>query len=105
VQWHERHVQVVAELRRRHKEKETVKQDEAEKEAAKVERKMESVSKFFCAVPPDEVTKAWLKLVIKKALPLDLFDDPDFRQAVLATARCGKLLCTSPNKPAFPQLM
>jgi len=37
----------------------------------------------------EEVTTAWLKVMVKKALPLDLFDDTAFREAVAITARCG----------------
>lgn len=37
-------------------------------------------------------TAAWLQVVVKKALPLDLFDDPLFREAVAVTAKHGKVL-------------
>lgn len=61
-----------------------------EKEKVRSERRLEAAAKLFGASAPDEVVDAWLKVVIKKALPLSLFDDSDFRKAVLTTARCGK---------------
>ena len=37
----------------------------------------------------DEVHEAWCKALVKKALPLDLVDDSEFREAIKATAKCG----------------
>lgn len=37
------------------------------------------------------VTKQWARLIVKKALPLDLFDEPEFREALALTAKCGSL--------------
>ena len=47
---------------------------------------------LFKLKSPDEVTKAWLAVCIKKAIPLDFFDDPTVRSAMLLTARCGSRL-------------
>eukprot|EP00962_Isochrysis_galbana_P061223 scaffold36298_cov122-Isochrysis_galbana.AAC.26 len=38
---------------------------------------------------PDAVAKAWMRLIVKKALPLDLVDDRFFREAVEMTAKSG----------------
>lgn len=45
---------------------------------------------FFEGAGADEVAEAWLRLVVKKALPLNLFDDDHFRRAVAATAMAGR---------------
>ena len=35
----------------------------------------------------EQVTKQWMRALVKKGLPLDLVDDDEFRAAVLITAR------------------
>eukprot|EP00967_Tisochrysis_lutea_P060430 scaffold77305_cov26-Tisochrysis_lutea.AAC.1 len=40
----------------------------------------------FKPVLPDEVAMAWMKVIVKRALPLDLVDEPLFREAVVLTA-------------------
>jgi hypothetical protein len=50
---------------------------------------------LFNLKTPDDVLNAWLRFLIKKALPLDSFDDPLFRRAVATTARCGGNLLTT----------
>jgi len=44
---------------------------------------------FFKVSTPDAVAKAWMRLIVKKALPLDLVDDRFFREAVEMTAKSG----------------
>ena len=43
----------------------------------------------FQAITAECVAEAWLKVIVKKALPLDLVDDRLFREAVALTAKCG----------------
>ena len=43
----------------------------------------------FQAVCTDDVAMAWTRVMVKKALPLDLVDDPLFREATACTAKCG----------------
>ena len=38
----------------------------------------------------DEVDAAWMRVIVKKALPLDLADDPEFRRALKKTCRAGQ---------------
>jgi len=38
----------------------------------------------------EHVNECWTRALVKKGLALDLVDDPDFRAAVLATARAGQ---------------
>ena len=90
--WKERHGQVVAELRKRRSEQKATMELETEKEAARQDRRVAAASKHFGAVAPSQVAEAWLKVVIKKALPLNIFDDPDFREAVCVTARSIKVV-------------
>ena len=47
------------------------------------------LSHAFNPVHPSEVATAWMKVIVKKALPLDLVDEPLFREAVALTAKCG----------------
>ena len=43
----------------------------------------------FQAITVEDVAEAWLKVIVKKALPLDLVNDRLFREAVALTAKCG----------------
>jgi hypothetical protein len=42
-------------------------------------------------ITSEMVQKQWARVLVKKALPLDLFDDPEFRTAVALTAKAGSL--------------
>jgi|EP00962_Isochrysis_galbana_P062069 hypothetical protein len=92
--WEERYKEVLAELRRR-ENKETVEREAAEAKAkAKQEGRDAAASgsaavTFFQGVNAAAVTKAWMKVIVKKALPLDLVNDPIFRNAVELTAKAG----------------
>lgn len=44
-----------------------------------------------CRVTPEMVVKQWARVIVKKALPLDLLDEPEFRTALTLTAKCGTL--------------
>ena len=48
-----------------------------------------AAAKMFGKPTADEVHEAWCKALVKKAPPLDLVDDPEFRDAIRATAKCG----------------
>lgn len=42
-------------------------------------------------VTPEMVVRQWARVIVKKALPLDLLDEPEFRTALTLTAKCGAL--------------
>eukprot|EP00962_Isochrysis_galbana_P043284 scaffold16443_cov106-Isochrysis_galbana.AAC.3 len=48
----------------------------------------EAAARMFKLVTVDDVKLAWAKAIIKKALPLDILDEPLFRQAIEITAKC-----------------
>ncbi len=45
--------------------------------------------KMFNSVTIDKVNEQWARAFIKKGLPFDLADDPQFRQALAMTAKLG----------------
>jgi len=102
VEWQDRHAAVVSELRQRMGTALEAKEVADKQEKDKMERRMETAAKHFGIVAPDEVAQAWLKVVIQRALPLDLFDDAAFRAAIIATAKCGKQMYPTVGKAALP---
>ena len=52
-------------------------------------------TKFLMKPNTEQVDGQWARALCKKGLPLDLVDDPEFRAAVLMTARAG--LCYVDN--------
>ena len=104
-EWRERHRVVLAEMRERAAVGAARKQKAIEVEEQRDQRRAAggagpegaaaaAAAKLFDIKTVDDVTLAWLKVVVKKALPLDIFDDGTFRAAVATTARCGtKLTC------------
>ena len=101
-EWKEQHTAVLAELRRRQGVIVAAAEAEAEKEKVKAEGRLMTASKHFGVVMPDEVAEAWLKLVVKRALPLDLFDDEAFRAAIVTTAKCVKQMYPKMGKANLP---
>lgn len=93
---------VLAELRRRRLHAEKEEKAQAEKVQLQLEGRVAArgmtvsearAKDFFKFTTAEDVTQAWLKVCVKKALPLDLFDEPLFREAVVLTAKCaGKIL-------------
>jgi hypothetical protein len=61
------------------------------------------VSKMFEQVGVDEVTDAWMRVVVKKALPLDKFDDALFRTAVALTAMAGRNIVVGGDDTFLPK--
>jgi len=108
-QFKERHSQVVKELRARAREAEKRAKEKEEREQKREQGRALAVvsesgtslalsqSPFsltptphpFQAVTVDDVCEAWLKVIVKRALPLDLVEDRLFREAVAMTAKCG----------------
>jgi hypothetical protein len=83
-------------------------QDKAEADrltAAKAEGRVAAgvVSKMFERVGMDEVTEAWMRVVVQKALPLDLFNDPVFRKAVALTAMAGRKIVVGGEDTFLPK--
>ena len=99
INWFHRHAEVLAAVQRR--------AEQAAATAETVSRKVittsvgrttstslsasasEAPSKSTFRISPDQVTEQWMKAIVKKGLAIDLVDDPDFRAAVLLTARAG----------------
>ena len=94
----DRHAAVVKELRARAKKvkedgdaanKRTALEEERKAEANGSSAGAAAAAKMFGKPTVDEVHEAWCKALVKKALPLDLVDDSEFREAIKATAKCG----------------
>ena len=72
---------------------ELVELDSAKKKAKLSTSNAISSSEFqekFCLRPSvEQVDEQWARALCKKGLALDVVDDPEFRRAVLLTARCG----------------
>ena len=87
----ERHSALVSALRERTAISASREQKQCARRAAK--RQALSSSEFevqFCLKPSTEsVDEQWARALAKKGLPMDLVDDVEFRQAVLAPARAG----------------
>jgi hypothetical protein len=83
---------VLAEMKERISAQDKSKTEADRLEAAKTERRVAAgiVPKMFERIGMDEVTDAWMRVVVKKALPLDLFNDSVFRKAVALTALAGR---------------
>jgi hypothetical protein len=87
-QWQQRHIEVLAELRRRRTQQE---QQETEAQArASSKDEGRSIAAFLeSPVTIDDMVAAWMKVIAKKALSFDLVDDPIFRGAIELTARAS----------------
>lgn len=69
------------------------KQDSKRQEDNKIKAQnntVEITSVFNMKPTADEVTQQWMRAIVQKGLPLDLVDSPEFRAAVLMTARAGQ---------------
>jgi hypothetical protein len=93
-EWRERYRLVLAQLRTRGLADSSRKQQVIDLDAQRGERReaggeQAAVAQMFNIKTVEDVSAAWLKVVVKKALPLDLFDDTAFREAVAITVRCG----------------
>lgn len=100
-EWHR---EVVAELRARARAAKALADAE---EAKRLRREHGSTAlaappSAFQAVDPATVATAWMKLIVKKALPLDLVDDKLFREAVALTAKCGSKNLLIGNQVRLP---
>jgi len=103
---------VLAELRRRRLQAE--KEEKAQAEKVQLQQEGQAAARgmtvaearakdFFKFTTPDEVMQAWLKVCVKKALPLDLFDEPAFREAVVLTAKCGGKILGAHQQVELPK--
>lgn len=102
-EWRERHRIVLAEMRKRALIDAARKQKAIDVDEQREERRaaagagpasVAAAAQMFNLKNVEDVTSAWLKVVVKKALPLDIFDDSAFREAIATTARCGPKLTT-----------
>jgi len=102
-EWRERHRIVLAEMRKRALIDAARKQKAIDVDEQREERRaaagagpasVAAAAQMFNLKNVEDVTSAWLKVVVKKALPLDIFDDSAFREAIATTARCGAKLTT-----------
>jgi hypothetical protein len=69
------------------------KQDSKRQEDNKIKAQnntVEITSVFNMKPTAVEVTEQWMRAIVQKGLPLDLVDSPEFRAAVLMTARAGQ---------------
>jgi hypothetical protein len=80
--WVGRHDEVLAEMEERISAQDKSKTEADRLEAAKAEGRVAAgiVPKMFERIGMDEVTDAWMRVVVKKALPLNLFNHPVFRK-------------------------
>jgi hypothetical protein len=111
-QFKARHALVVAELRRRaavlHRSKRLGKANAEQKEEGRAVAQGLSVEQvrakaMFNVKTPDDVTEAWVRLCVKKAMPLDIFDDPCFREAIVLTVKCGGKLMGAHQEVLIPK--
>jgi hypothetical protein len=80
-QWQQRHIEVLAELRRRRTQQEQQATEAQARAMSKDEGR--SIAAFFeSPVTIDDVAAARMKVIAKKALPFVLVDDPIFRGAI-----------------------
>lgn len=106
--WEGRYKEVLAELRRR-ENKEMVEREAAEAKAKTKQEGRDAAAgsgaavTFFQGVNAAAVTKAWMKVIVKKALPLDLVNDPIFRNAVELTAKAGSKNMLSGGELQLPK--
>ena len=75
-------------------------------EAKKKKRRLsEDVASFNLPAGPlqamkptrDMITEQWMRVIVKKGLAIDLVDDPEFRAAVVMTARAGTSFMDASN--------
>lgn len=95
-----RYALVAQEIRRRTSEDRASKDKKAQNDALKQQGRAVATGlgltpdqlaakQAFDLMTPDDVTNAWVKVLVKKALPIDIFDDEAFREAIVTTAKCG----------------
>jgi hypothetical protein len=96
---------VLAEMKERISAQDKSKTEADRLEAAKAEGRVAAgiVPKMFERIGMDEVTDAWMRVVVKKALPLDLFNDPVFRKAVALTALAGRKIVVGGEDTFLPK--
>jgi hypothetical protein len=107
----ERHKEVVDMLRVREKESNAAKKAEKDRLATEAQRRadvhgqtveQERLNALFGKPTEQEVTEAWVKVIVKKALPLDIVDDPLFRGAIKVTAKLGTGYLDVAGEPKLP---
>jgi hypothetical protein len=91
--WEDRHSEVVGALRSRALALEQDQDVLRQRARNKVSPMSSSIgsheSTVFMKPTKEQVDEQWARAVVKKGLALDLVDDPEFRHAVLLTARAG----------------
>jgi hypothetical protein len=97
--------EVLAEMKERISAQDKSKTGADRLEAAKAEGRVAAgiVPKMFERIGMDEVTDAWMRVVVKKALLLDLFNDPVFRKAVALTALAGRKIVVGGEDTFLPK--
>jgi hypothetical protein len=103
--WVGRYHEVLAEMKERISAQDKSKTEADRLEAAKAGGRVAAgiVPKMFEQIGMDEVTDAWMRVVVKKALPLDLFNDPVFRKAVALTALAGRKIVVGGENTFLPK--
>mmetsp|Transcript_32514 Transcript_32514/g.103757 ORF Transcript_32514/g.103757 Transcript_32514/m.103757 type:complete len:479 (+) Transcript_32514:91-1527(+) len=103
--WVSRYDAVVAEMKRRYNDQDNDKAEADRLAAAKAEGRVTAgvVPKMFQKIGMDDVTDAWMRVVVKKALPLDIFNDPMFRKAVALTAAAGRSIVVGGEDTFMPK--
>jgi hypothetical protein len=119
LQWQQRHIEVLAELRRWPVAHVAPEQQETEAHARAASKDDGRIIAVFFESPVtiDDMAAAWMKVIAKKALPFDLVNDPIFRGAIKLTARVSwktiaggviklpkrkKMFSTVPPQPLVP---
>jgi hypothetical protein len=103
--WVSRYGAVLAELKKCNAAQDKDKAETDRLQAAKAEGRITAgiTDKMFERVGMDEVTDAWMRVVVKKALALDLFNDPVFRKAVPLTALAGRKIVVGGDDIFLPK--
>jgi hypothetical protein len=103
--WVGRYDEVLAEMKERVSAQDKSKTEADRLEAAKAEGRVAAgiVPKMFERIGMDEVTDGWMRGVVKKAVPLDLFNDPVFRKAVALTALAGRKIVVGGEDTFLPK--
>jgi hypothetical protein len=92
--WEDRHSEVVDALRSRalavEQDQDVLRQRAANKVSTISSSMGSHESTVFMKPTKEQVDEQWARALVKKGLALDLVDDPEFRHAVLLTARAGQ---------------
>ena len=90
----QRHNAVLAELRKRKQAKDAKEDIKRKRSASRAgmppQKEAEKMQEYSTRPSEDEVTEACMRVIVKKALPLDLVDDLEFRRAIKKSCRAAQ---------------